>query len=100
MIQFMSKNDTLDKEFLQKTDEPLRVFLALRKHFTIRDAMLRIIYPFPNSCKTLVWLIACLICLGCMFWIIVSGIALEKEESIAIDPALAALCEKCPEAVT
>jgi len=30
--------------------------------------------------------------MACIFWIIVTGIALEKEESAAMDPELAALC--------
>lgn len=38
--------------------------------------------------------------MGCIFFIIVAGIALEKEENIAMDPELAALCEQCSASVS
>ena len=48
-------------------------FVILRRHFTIRESLLRMLFPFPNYCKKITWAISIAIILVCAGAIVIYG---------------------------
>ena len=53
--------------------DEFEAFVILRNHFTIREALLRLLYPLPSYWKKIAWCISLIIIFVCGFAVIHFG---------------------------
>ena len=66
------ENDELEAHWDQEVDT-YEAFLILRKHFTIRESILRYLYPYPHYWKILLWILTIFGILLCGYFIVTYG---------------------------